>query len=68
MDKLALSITKTIDIDLNNIKNKISLTGCTVQDAVESYITSLDDSEYYLIGDNEKYKIFEALKEDEFED
>ena len=67
MDKLTLTVTTFIDIDIKLIKDKINKSGISVKEAVEDYITGLGD-EYHLIGDVEKQRIYKALREDGFED
>ena len=42
--------------------------GCKVSEAVREYIDRLDDSEHYLIRENEFNIILDALRNDGFED
>ena len=68
MKEVILDITKRIHIDLDWIERTICERGCKVSEAVREYIDMLDDSEHYLIRENEFNIILDALRNDGFED
>ena len=68
MKEVILDITKRIHIDLERIERTICERGCEVSEAVREYVDRLDDSEHYLIGENEFNIILDALRNDGFED
>lgn len=67
---MELEITSIIHIDIDAILEdlhksifEISANDDTlIKDYVDNYVGSLDDCEYYLIGDDEKNKIVEEIK------
>jgi hypothetical protein len=42
----------------------INSTDEEIKNAISDYVAGLDDCEYYLIGNDEKEKIFKELKKD----
>ena len=59
--KMELWITTMVYIEMDTIREKIKK-GASIEEAVDDYISGLDDCEYYLIGEEEKAKIIHALK------
>jgi len=63
---MELEITTSIYINLDYIIEYYNIVRNTptedISNAVRHYVDGLDDSEYYLIGDEEKKKIVEGIK------
>ena len=64
--EMELIVTKTLWIPLEEIIEDNELTknssDSEIMDAVEDYVSGLDDYDYYLIGEIDKEKIQENLK------
>lgn len=63
---LEIEITTTIYVDVDDIIENFHLTSQStdkrIHDAIETEIVGWDDCEYYLMGSEEKEKIFLEIK------
>jgi hypothetical protein len=65
---MELEIKSYVYIEIEEIikdsKLTINSTDEEIKNAISDYVAGLDDCEYYLIGNDEKEKIFKELKKD----
>ena len=61
---MELWITTMVYIEMDTIREMIK-NGTPIEEAVDDYISGLEDCEYYLIGEEERAKIIHALKKGE---
>lgn len=58
-----ITVTRTIIVDTDEIIEEVK-EGKTVEKAIDSYIWGLDDSEFYLLGDEEIEQIKEFIEKE----